>query len=71
VLARRWGQSTSPRRGTPTSWLGSQMFLGTISHLSRTCPLATPMGPPGLGSSSSVYVVLTLIFNVCMDFKRM
>jgi hypothetical protein len=37
----------------------------------RTCPSPTPTGPPGLGSSSSASVILTLIFNVCMHFKRM
>jgi hypothetical protein len=31
VLARRWDRSTSPRRGTLTSLLGSRTFLGTIA----------------------------------------
>jgi hypothetical protein len=30
VLGRRWGRSTSPRRGRLTSLLGSRTFLGTI-----------------------------------------
>jgi hypothetical protein len=36
----------------------------------RTCPSSTPTGPPGLGSSSSAYVILTLIFNVCMHLNE-
>jgi hypothetical protein len=67
--ARRWGRSTSPRRGTLTSLLGSRTFLGTITRRRRTCPSPTLTGPPGLGSNSSAYVILTLIFNVCIHFK--
>jgi hypothetical protein len=63
------GRSTSPRRGTPASLLGSRTFLGMIARLCRMCPSPTPTGPPGLGSSSSSYVILTLIFNICMHFK--
>jgi hypothetical protein len=37
----------------------------------RQCPSPTPTCPPGLGSSSSVYVIMSLIFNVCMHFKQM
>jgi hypothetical protein len=65
------GPTTSPRCDRLPSLLGSRTFLGTIAHRRRTCPSSTPTGPPGLGSSSSVYVILTLIFNVCMHFKRM
>jgi hypothetical protein len=46
VLARRWGRSTSPRRGTLTSLLGSWTFLGTIARQRCTCPSPTPAGPP-------------------------
>jgi hypothetical protein len=62
------GRSTSPRHGKVTSLLGSRTFLGTIACQRRTCPSPTPTGPPGLGSNSSAYVILTLIFNVCMHF---
>jgi hypothetical protein len=58
VLARRWGRSTALRRGTLTFLLGSQTFLGTIALRHRTCPSLTPTSPPGLGSSSSAYVIL-------------
>jgi hypothetical protein len=34
-------------------------------------PFVDTTGLPRLGSSSSPYVILTLIFNVCMHFKRM
>jgi hypothetical protein len=71
VLARRWGRSTSPWRGTLTSLLGSRTFLRLIARRRRTCHSLAPTGPPGLGSSSSAYMTLTLIFNVCMHFKRM
>jgi hypothetical protein len=71
MLARRRGRSTSPRRGTLTSLLGSRTFDGTIARQRRTCPSPTPTGPLGLGSSNSAYVILTLIFNVSMYFKRM
>jgi hypothetical protein len=41
-----------PRHGRLTSLLGSRTFLGTIVRRRRTCASSTPMGPPGLGSSS-------------------
>jgi hypothetical protein len=71
VLARRWDLSTSPRRGRTTFLLGLRTFLGMIARLSRSCLSPTPTVPPGLGSSSSTYMFLTLILNVCMHFKRM
>jgi hypothetical protein len=60
-----------PARGTLTSLLGSRTFLRTITCRRRTCPSPTPTDPPGLGSSGSAYVIVTLIFNVCMPLKRM
>jgi hypothetical protein len=71
VLVRRCGRSTSPRRGTLTSLLGSRTFLGTIARWRHTCPSSTPTSPPRLGSSSSTYVIVTLIFNIYMNFKPM
>jgi hypothetical protein len=65
------GSIDIPRRDTPTSFLSSRTFLETIERRRRTCPSPTPTGPPGLGSSSSVYVILTLVLNICMHFKQL
>jgi hypothetical protein len=58
-----------PRRGMSTSLLGSRTFLETIARRRHMCPSSTPTGPHGLGSCSSAYVIITLIFNFCMHFK--
>jgi hypothetical protein len=60
----------------PTTWHAD--FLARFANVPRNdlapqpyVPFGNTHDPPGLGSSSSAYVVLTLIFNVCMHFKRM
>jgi hypothetical protein len=60
----------------PATWQTD--FLARFANVPRNDRASTPYvpfvdthGPPGLGSSSPAYMILTLIFNVCMHFKRM
>jgi hypothetical protein len=60
----------------PATWQTD--FLARFANVPRNdrapapyVPFVDTHEPPGLGSSISSYVILTLIFNVCMHFKRM
>jgi hypothetical protein len=57
----------------PATWHTD--FLARFANVPRNdrapapyMPFADTHDPPGLGSSSSVYMILTLIFNVCLHF---
>jgi hypothetical protein len=54
----------------PATW-HADFFARFAKRQRRACPSPTPTGPPGLGSSSSAYMIVTLIFNVCMHLKQM
>jgi hypothetical protein len=67
------GQAMGPI-DIPVTWHAD--FLARFANVLRNdrtpapyVPFADTHGPPRLGSSSSAYVILTLIFNVCMHFK--
>jgi hypothetical protein len=69
------GQAMGPI-DIPATWHAD--FLARFANAPRNDRAPAPYvrfvdthGPPGLGSNSSAYAILTLIFNVCMHFKRM